>query len=443
MNLNIRVSICCFIAAMLFTQLVYSITSNPLLSRGKQVCTSKGNATYLTDNKYGGTSFTISNNSWVAVNVGTGPSKVFFNWNSLAYTWSDVIASAGSCKSNMGVPVDYTIQKSANSTNGADGLWTTVLTILGSNVTARGHVVDFSGASWIKINISNGSGNLDEVEVFDLSSNGNDMWFFPGTSITANTYKGTPPAQNYADLITQTYPGYNPVMIRGGIPCISSSNLATDLSKYLSNAGNAKYWAIEMGTNDAWGGGNGNVNNFKNNLQTVITACKNAGIQPILARMIGTNQTVAKWQVHPDFLKAIDDLTTKNNLIVGPDFFTWFSTHPNDLTSDGVHPNAEGAAGIQRMWAEKMKPLYASTVTGLEEENEIETLNFSPNPFLREITLKANGIIEYEVYDLYGNEFEKGKGSQSVLVGEKLASGSYIIKAKLKGESQVLRVCKK
>ncbi|MBC7389248.1 MAG: SGNH/GDSL hydrolase family protein, partial [Opitutaceae bacterium] len=351
----------CFLIVLLVSQYVYGITPNPILSRGKSASSSKGNVSYLTDNKYGGTSFAISNNSWVALKVGTGPSKVFFNWNSPAYTWSDVIASAGSCKSNMGVPMDYTIQKSANSTNGADGQWTTVLTVSGSNVTARGHLVDFAGASWIKMNISNGGGNLDEIEVFDMSANGNDLWFFPGTSITANTYKGTPPAQNYADLITQTYPGYNPVMVKAGIPCISSSNLATDLSKYLSNAGNAKYWAIEMGTNDAWGGGNGNVNLFKNNLQTVITACKNAGIQPILARMIGTNQAAVKWQVHPDFLKAIDDLTTQNNLIAGPDLYTWFSTHPSELNTDGVHPNAAGAASIQKMWAEKMKPLYAST----------------------------------------------------------------------------------
>jgi len=157
-------------------------------------------------------------------------------------------------------------------------------------------------------------------------------------------------------------------MVRGGIPCILSTDIATDISKYLAMTKGVKYWAIEMGTNDAWGGTNANAATFKKNMQLVIDSCKAAGINPIIARMISTNASAAGWQVHQDFLTAIDDLTTQNALIAGPDLYNWFLTHTDGLTSDGVHPNATGNAYIQQLWAEAMSSLYDSTtiaVTGV------------------------------------------------------------------------------
>jgi lysophospholipase L1-like esterase len=370
------------------------ITPNPIISRGKSVATSSGAAAYLVDNNFTGTNFNVANNTWIAINIGTGHSSVYMSWNNPAYTWSDVVAAAGSCKSTPSMPVNYTIQTSSNSTNGTDGTWTIATTVTGNNVTARGHVINSTGASWIKMNITTGGGQINEVEVFDLSSGGTDLWFFPGTSITANTYKGTPPAQDYADLIKASYPMFTPMMVRGGIPCISSNQLKKDINLYLASAGNAKYWAIEMGTNDAWGGSNGGVNNFKSNMQAVITACKNAGIQPIIARMLSTNESLANWQVHPDYLKAIDDLTTQNNLIPGPDLYTYFLSHSSEQNSDGVHPNAIGAASIQRLWAQKMGPLlYSSPLNPIPTVTITSPSNSSLTCAGTSITISANAVI--------------------------------------------------
>ncbi|MBC7389985.1 MAG: RICIN domain-containing protein, partial [Opitutaceae bacterium] len=94
--------------------------------------------------------------------------------------------------------------------------------------------------------------------------------------------------------------------------------------------------------------------------------------------------------------------------------------------------------------ANNQKFEFISTkITGLEEESETEGISFSPNPFVQEITLEANGIIEYEVHDLFGYELEKGRSSQKAFVGTNLAPGSYIIKARFNGESKVIRACKK
>jgi lysophospholipase L1-like esterase len=338
-------------------QLMAVINPNPIISRGKTVYTSNGSVTYLNDNKFNTTSFNVTNNSWIAINIGTGYSSIFFNWNNPVYDWAQELIPAN-CAKSMSFIVDYDLLVSSNSTNGSDGDWTTADSIRGNIVTARGHMIDFSGASWIKMKIIKGIGNIDEVEVFNTSSGNEDIWFFAGTSISANTFKGTPPAVNFADAITKNHPDHNPVMIRGGIGCISSSDLINNLSKYLKMAGNAHFWAIEMGTNDAWGGTNGNVALFKSNLQRVIDSCKKYNIRPVIAKVIATNPTAAQWQVHPDFQKAIEELTAANGLIQGPDFFAWFSTHPGDLLTDGVHPSATGAASIQRLWTQKMDSLY-------------------------------------------------------------------------------------
>lgn len=403
---------------------------NALLSRAKTVYTSSGTVSYLTDNKFAGSSWSVSNNSWWAINIGGGHSGVFLTWNSPNYTWSDVIAKDHSCKMNQSTAVNYTIQKSSNSTNGSDGQWTTVLTITDNNVTARGHLVDLGGANWVRMTIGTGGGSLDEVEVFDMNATSTDTWFFTGTSISANTYKATPPAENFADLVTKAHPSYTPAMIRGGIPCIPSTDMAKDIALYLASAGNVKYWAIEMGTNDAWGGSNGNLTSFKANMQTIITACKNVGVQPIIARVIATNKTLATWQVHPDFLTAIDDLTTQNNLVAGPDLYTYFLSHPSELTTDGVHPNAEGAASIQRLWAEKMNSLF--TVTSLEAKERNNKSALFANPSNGQFDVSAHPELKGATFELYD---QKGHLAFTHLITERdtnlvtgLAKGIYVLR---------------
>lgn len=333
------------------------ILPNPKISDGKTVFTSKGNAKYLVDNKFNAASWTASDNSWIAVSVDSGPSKIFFNWNNPSYAWSNELSPSQCPNSNL-FPVDYNLLVSSNSTNGVDGDWTIADSIRNNIVCARGHLLNFLGAKWVKMDIIKGGGRIDEIQVYDASVSNEDIWFFVGTSISANAFKGTPPATNFADWVTLKHTDYDPVMIRGGIGCISSSDFVSNLSKYLRMAGNAHFWAIEMGTNDAWGGYNTNVATFKRNLQQVIDSCKAYGIQPIIARVLATNETAAKWQVNPEFLAAVDELTALNRLISGPDLYTWFLAHPDELNSDGVHPNANGAASIQRLWAEKMDSLY-------------------------------------------------------------------------------------
>jgi lysophospholipase L1-like esterase len=341
------------------------ITPNLLISKGKTIKgSSTSNLSALVDGKFSGSGWSISANSWVAINVGNGHSKIFLCWDSPMQIWSDSVAlplAVGkTCWQDVKMPFEYQISTSDSSTTGLDGQWTEAVSIKNNVVAGRGHIIDFSGKSWVKMSIASGVGQLDEIGIFDASNGLQDSWIFIGTSISQMAFRSNIPAKGFSDIITDLHSAFTPALIRGGIGCILSSNFKDDILKYLSNAGNVHFWAIEMGTNDAWGGTNTNVAAYKANMQLVIDSCNAHNIQPVIARMIATNpnKTIdGKWQIHPDFLTAIDDLVSKNNLIAGPDFYNFFLANSTQLNNDGVHPSATGAASIQRLWAEKMDTL--------------------------------------------------------------------------------------
>ena len=169
-------------------------------------------------------------------------------------------------------------------------------------------------------------------------------------------------------------------MLRGGIGCINSTEVVEHLSEYLEYAGNVKFWAIEMGTNDAWGGGDWNLATYKKNMQTIIDSAKAHDITPVIARIIATDSSKAGWQVNPAFLEAVDKLTEENGLPQGPDFYSYFKKHPELLASDGVHPNGDkkGGQAMHHLWAEALAPLYAAKDTSSKERDTttaLETMN--------------------------------------------------------------------
>jgi hypothetical protein len=185
------------------------------------------------------------------------------------------------------------------------------------------------------------------------------------------------------------------------------------------------------------------VTTFKTNLKLIIDSCKANGIQPIIARMIATNSAKANWQVHPDFLKAIDDLTSQNKLIPGPDFYTWFSTHSSDLNTDGVHPSATGGAKIHQMWAEKIDSLYnvstaiipvqVSTNRIIRSNLHTTTINGTP-------AVQVNYAGTLSVFSLKGVLVEKVILPESGTYRFAKRNGFFIVHFASKMGNEVLRV---
>lgn len=361
----------------------FAITPNSNLSIGKNLYVGGAiNSNWLpgvyTDGKLDFNQ--VASASDFALNVGEGPTKLFITWESRAdeaWVGDKYVKVQSSCAHNhaKGASLEnFKVMTSANSTNGVDGDWETVAEVGESGATSRGISIDFAGKSWFRIVAESPVSNLEEVGAYDLSKGGDDSWFFMGTSITQMGMKQATVDSNFAQLIHARYPSFYPIMLRGGVACVTSSGVVEGLASYSEYAGNVKYWAIEMGTNDAWGGNNSNVEIFKNNMQVIIDEAKKNGITPIIARVMATNPAVAGWQVHGDFLKAVDDLTEKNNLPKGPDFHDYFLKHPEELHSgsDGVHPTEVGSASMHRLWAEAVAPLYAASNPAAESSSSSE-----------------------------------------------------------------------
>ncbi|MBO7106491.1 MAG: hypothetical protein J6W22_13605, partial [Fibrobacter sp.] len=311
-----------------------AITPNKLVSGRLPAYAGSTTTDYLTDGYL--TNWKSSNAKEIALNVGAGPTKLRINWESYGdCAWATNFTSG--C-GHTGVALsNFKILTSANSTNGTDGNWDVAATITNNPVMARGVDIDFTGKSWFKF-VSNGDvGQILEIEAFDMSNGGTDTWFFMGTSISQMGIKQQDTDSTTAQLIHARFPEYTPAMLRGGIGCINSTEVVAHLKEYLEYAGNVKFWAIEMGTNDAWGGGDWNLGTFKKNMQTIIDSAKAHGITPVISQIIATDEAKAGWQVNPAFLEAVDKLTEDNNLPKGPDFYTYFKKHPEQLASDGVH----------------------------------------------------------------------------------------------------------
>jgi len=345
------------------------VQENPLISHGKPIFSSNGNVDILTNDILQEYSWEYSPGVWAAIEIGQGPENVLIHMNSPYYSWSDDILTSGFCGQGeyINYTINYDILTSSNSTNGVDGDWTVARSISGNNVTTRSHAIPFTGMSWVKIDFQQGSGSLDEIEVFDITNGSDDTWFFLGDSITANAFKGDNTEPSFAKLIYSYSNNVNrPMVMRAGIPCIRTDNIVPHINDYLTYGSDAKYWGILLGTNDAWGGSDEYVSTYKSNMQQIIDAILAVGKIPVLGRIPATDPNVVdgNWQVHPGYLQAIEELRTENNLLVGPDFYTWFLNNPNEL-ADGVHPTNIGAQSMQRLWAETA---FNNSVLSIDDE---------------------------------------------------------------------------
>jgi hypothetical protein len=98
--------------------------------------------------------------AWVAIDVGVGPERLLLAWTDPG--WSDYRTTFG------GAPGDYTIETSADSTDGEDGTWVTVAAVTGNEVKSRSHAFDFAGQRWVRLTVTApGANDTDDPEAAD------------------------------------------------------------------------------------------------------------------------------------------------------------------------------------------------------------------------------------------------------------------------------------
>jgi lysophospholipase L1-like esterase len=294
--------------------------------------------------------------AWVAIQVGAGPRRVLVQWSAAAnYDYTDT---------EYGSPGSYRIETSGDSRDGADGTWKVAATNPSCTVHGQAHVVDFAGQSWVRMVITgvpakspNGV-QLDEIEVYDVSGGVSDSWLFLGDSITAMTFNRTTPSHQpaFATLVHERDPRYFPAMIDGGIGGVGAAHAAEHVDAWLALNPDMRFWAIGFGTNDA-AGNNTDTAPFRQSLAAVITKVKAAGHIPIMAKVPYSSDP--SHATIPKFNLVISELTAQNDLLPGPDLYSWFLAHPDQLR-DGVHPTDAGVLAINRLWAEAVAGVHAA-----------------------------------------------------------------------------------
>lgn len=291
--------------------------------------------------------------AWVAVDLGTGPRRVSLTWSaggSFNYEETD-----------YGSPGAYRVETSADSTDGADGIWKVVADVAAVTTHAQAHSFDFAGQRWVKLVVTRAPAEspngvqIDEIDVHDVSSGISDSWFFMGDSITAFAF-GRPPAGalGFAAGVHQRRPQHFPAVINGGNGGEKSDDGARHIDEWLAKNPDSRFWCLGYGTNDAAGDA-ADTTSFSANLKTLVRSIQRAGRVPVLATIPfaadGHHRNI------PRFNDAIEELRSALSLPAGPDLYAWFAAHPEELR-DGVHPNDRGIASINRLWVEAVDVLY-------------------------------------------------------------------------------------
>ena len=143
--------------------------------------------------------------------------------------------------------------------------------------------------------------------------------------------------------------GYPITVANAGVPGTTSANGASSIASNLSFYTSAKYFLVMYGTNDA------SIpavskGDYKANMQAIITAIKNAGKVPYLAKVPFTTDPLRSDTAIQEYNAAIDELRASNGIsVVAPDFYAWFQSHQDEL-DDGLHPNGTGYQSMAARW---------------------------------------------------------------------------------------------
>ncbi len=347
----------------------------PLISRDKPVYCSANNQgpggpQAIVNGHYGNYSFWRTDltalPSWCAIHVGAGPTQVLLTWDS-DYIF-DYISQNG-----MG-PQDYTLSVSSNSTNGQDGTWKTLVSVVGNHTRIREHLLPFTGQSWVKMTVTKGQPQasqpyltIDQIDVYDVSSTSslNDTYFFSGDSVTVMAYNRFDENRpSLTDDVHTAFPRHYPVMIDGGLGGWNSDGAVQDIDSWLALNPDIHYWILGWGTNDALE--QVSPAHFQANLQILISKIQQAGHVPILVHIPYIAGRGSSMDQEIQALNAvIDQLTASNGLIAGPDFYSLFLDHAKTyLLSDGIHPTPAGCIAMNKALFEALRPVvYAQSNT--------------------------------------------------------------------------------
>jgi lysophospholipase L1-like esterase len=326
----------------------------PLVSRGARVVASSPGAEVLVDGIYRGPTWgggfpSPAAPAWVALRVDRGAARLLLSWTSSHnHDYRELF---------YGAPVDYRIETSADSTDGKNGSWRTVVTVTGNPVRSRAHAFDFAGQRWVRLVVTrladpvNRWGlQLDEIDLHDLSLGGDDVWVFIGDSIGAGVFDRAPGHRpSFADDVASAHSGYTPAMIDAGFCRARTAEVLARIDDVLAWNQDARVFAIVLGSND------GEPEAVRAALDGIVRKLQAAGKIAVVARIPFQTKYGQDYVARKNV--AVDAVVAAHGLLPGPDLYAWFKARPEQL-HDGLHPDDAGSVAMSRLWAEAVAPLY-------------------------------------------------------------------------------------
>ncbi len=332
----------------------FVLRPTPLVSTGAWTAGSLPETGRLVDGRFRGTSWgggkpTPAKPAWAAIRLQRDYRRLLLTWTSSH--------NHDYFEQFYGAPRDYRIETSADSTDGADGTWTVVAEVRGNPTRSRAHALPFEGQRWVRMVVTalperlNEWGLfLDEIELHDLSTGGDDIWVFLGDSIVAGVFdRADERRPSFADSVAVLHPGYTPAMINAGLPRLRSWEAIDRVDEVLALNPEATVVAITLGSND------GDLDKLQAALDAIVGKVLAAGKIPLLSRI--PFQTKYDQDYVAVKNRVIDRIIFERRLLPGPDLYGWFKARPGRL-HDGLHPDGPGSADMSREFARSAAPLY-------------------------------------------------------------------------------------
>ncbi|MFP5502465.1 MAG: SGNH/GDSL hydrolase family protein [Candidatus Sericytochromatia bacterium] len=248
-------------------------------------------------------------------------------------------------------PRTYDLEVSADSTDGEDGTWRVVETVVDNPVRSRVSIVEAPGARWVRMKFKLPWSTVEaepfmrEVSVLEEQEPGRlETWLIMGDSVMAVAFN---PVEDdtFTPRIAEKHGGAQVVLVPGATGGDRSLDLVERLEELLPTLPPGTVIGMSYGANDAKQ--SVPLETYRASLQAGIDLIKARGHVPVLA--------VVPWNLNGaigEYAEVCRELQEANGLAPGPDFFTYFKAHPEELRTDKVHPTPQGIAAIHRLWAE-------------------------------------------------------------------------------------------
>lgn len=174
---------------------------------------------------------------------------------------------------------------------------------------------------------------------------------FLGDSLTAGY--GLSKEQSVPSLVQKRLDaeGYNYEVVNHGVSGDTSAGGVSRLEWALS--GDVRVLVLELGANDGLRGVP--VESMKANLETIITGARKRGVRVLLTGMEAPPNHGPVYTA--EFRQAYRDLAREHDVAFVPFYLEGVAGNPALNIADGIHPNVDGTAIVERTVWRQLEPL--------------------------------------------------------------------------------------